>query len=68
MDAIADAERRALAAAAEELRSERPPHDSEAETQRFVNELCDYHPPGDGFTYVAWLDHVQAVLDAAARP
>jgi CdiI immunity protein len=65
-ESVADASRERLTSAAAELQTHRPPRDDEEATRRFLNALCDYHPPGDGFTYVAWLDHVQAVLDDAA--
>ena len=76
-ESVADASRERLTSAAAELQTHRPPlthalgiagerRDDEEATRRFLNALCDYHPPGDGLTYVAWLDHVQAVLDDAA--
>ncbi len=30
----------------------------EAAAERAVNELCDYYPPGDGWTYIGWLEEV----------
>ena len=36
-------------------------------TRAFVNDLCDYHPPAEGLTYVAWLDHVESAVREAAR-
>ena len=66
-DSVSDAWPERLAQAAAELHAHRPPRDDEDATRRFLNELCDYHPPGDGLTYVAWLDHVQAVLDDEAN-
>ena len=59
---VADAGRERLMRAAAELQAHRPPTEDGEATRRFVNELCDYHPPGDGLTYVSWLDHVQRVL------
>lgn len=61
-NSVAEAGPERLTRAAAELRMHRPPHDDEEATRRLVNDLCDYHPPGDGLPYVAWLDHVQAVL------
>jgi CdiI immunity protein len=66
-DTVADAWHERLTRAAAELRAHRPPRDNEEATRRFLNDLCGYHLPGDGLTYVAWLDHVQAVLDDAAN-
>lgn len=57
-------EERLLGATAEMGRS-RPPSDDEDSTRRFVNALCDYHPPGDGLTYVSWLDHVEELMTEA---
>jgi hypothetical protein len=65
IDSVVQAGPERLARAAAELRTHRPPRDDEEATRRFVGELCDYHPPGDGLTHVAWLDHVQAMLDGA---
>lgn len=48
-----------------ELRTHRPAADSEESTRRFVNQLCDYHPPGDGLTYIEWLDRVDAAMVSA---
>ena len=62
---VTEAARERLLRAASELDAHRPPRDDEEGTRRFVNELCDYHPPGDGLSYVSWLDHVRAVLNAA---
>ncbi|MGH3476384.1 MAG: contact-dependent growth inhibition system immunity protein [Acidimicrobiales bacterium] len=65
IDSVVQAAPGRLARAATELRAHRPPRDDEETTRRFVGELCDYHPQGDGLTHVAWVDHVQAVLDGA---
>jgi hypothetical protein len=62
--AIAGQPPRQVAAAASELLAHRPPADDEAASRRFSNELCSYHPPGDGLTYSAWLDRVQHILTA----
>lgn len=48
-----------------ELAMFRPSADDEAASTEFTHAMCDYHPPGDGLTYSAWLDHVQHVLDRA---
>ena len=64
---IADATSERLGNALVELTSHRPSRADEEATRRFVNDLCWYHPPGDGLTYVAWLDHVDALVREAAR-
>jgi hypothetical protein len=51
-----------VAAAAAELAAHRPSADDEGASRRFNNELCSYHPPGDGLSYSEWLDRVQRVL------
>ena len=61
--AIAEASEARITAASEELRRQRPQPEDEPASRLFVNALCDYHPPGDGLTYSAWLDHVQRLLD-----
>jgi hypothetical protein len=61
--AITGQGREQVAAAADELRTHRPPRDDESASCRFTNGLCSYHPPGDGLSYSAWLDHVQHMLD-----
>ena len=55
-----------LRAALRQLRQHRPDRRDEAGTASFVNSLCDYHPPGDGHSYVEWLDEVEALLQGAA--
>lgn len=55
--------REQVAAAATELRTHRPPALDEDASSRFTNGLCSYHPPDDGLSYSAWLDHLQQVLD-----
>jgi len=64
-NSVTDAGRERLTRAAAELHAHRRARDDEEATRCFVNELCDYQPPGDDLTYVAWLDHVQAVLKEA---
>ena len=64
---IADASAERLRTALTELRSHRPASTNEEATRAFVNDLCSYHPPGDGLTYVAWLDHVEDAVRDAVR-
>jgi len=59
---IADASVERLRTVLLELGTHRPPRSDEEATRAFVNDLCDYHPPGDGLTYVAWLDHVETAV------
>jgi hypothetical protein len=60
-----ESSRARLEAALAELRTHRPSADSEESTKEFVSQLCDYHPPADGLTYVEWLDRVDAALELA---
>ena len=64
---IADASVERLRTVLVELEAHRPPRSDEEATRAFANDLCDYHPPGDGLTYVAWLDHVETAVRKAAR-
>jgi len=64
---IADASLERLRTVLLELSIHRPPRSDEEATRAFVNDLCDYHPPGNGLTYVAWLDQVEAIVSEAAR-
>ena len=63
-ESIADASQDRLQLAAAEIRRFRPSADDEDGSRQFVNALCDYHPPGDGLTYTAWLDRVEAESDS----
>jgi hypothetical protein len=65
--AIADASLDRLRGALDELRRSRPSDRDEEATREFANELCWYHPPGDGLTYVEWLDHVEVALGNALQ-
>lgn len=62
---VSDVSMERLRAALSELEGHRPAPADEEATRRFVNALCEYHPPGDGLTYVAWLDHVELLLREA---
>jgi hypothetical protein len=66
-DAVGSASLAQLRDAAVELRRHRPSRDDEVASRAFANDLCDYHPLGDGLTYGAWLDHLQDVLDEAVQ-
>ena len=65
-DAVASQGHEQVKRASIELATFRPPSDDESGSRLFANWLCYYHPPADGLTYSAWLDHVQEVLEQAA--
>lgn len=65
IDAIESQSKERLEQALMELAMCRPPADDEAASEEFTRSMCDYHPPGDGMTYSAWLDHVQNLLSRA---
>jgi hypothetical protein len=60
--ALRDAPAEVLALALEDLVVRRPRPESEGAARAFSNAFCSYHPPGDGLTYNAWLDHLEELV------
>jgi hypothetical protein len=60
--AIASTPAEARAAVAAQIDSLMTAHSDERSLEVAVNELCSYHPPGDGLTYRAWLRQVRACV------
>lgn len=67
-EALAETPGPSHATALRELREHRPDRDDEVATREFVNLLCSYHPPGDGLSYVCWLDRVELLLATTMSP